>query len=90
MLIYLPFLCLDDIMKTFWKLECFDYIECKLVNKEETLETKTSNSRLREGLVDNSFVEGQLLCDEEDPSGSDYTSRSVERNQVPVRYKLDF
>ena len=39
-------------------------------------------------MVENSFVEGQLLCDEEDQSESDYTSRSVARNQVPGRYKL--
>ena len=88
MLIYLPFLYLDDIMKMFWKLECFDNIECKLVNKEETLETKTSNSRLRERLVEKSLVEGNPVCDEEDQPGSDYTSRSVARNQVPGRYKL--
>ena len=90
MLIYLPFLYLDDIMKMFWKLECFDYIECKLVNKEETLETKIPNTRLRERLVEKSVVERHPLCNEKDQPESDYTSRSVARNQVPVRYKLDF
>ena len=87
MLIYLPFLYLDDIMKMFWKLECFDYIECKLVNKEETLETKIPNPRLRERLVEKSSA---AFVTKKDQPGSDYTSRLVARNQVPVRYKLDF
>ena len=54
------------------------------------LETKTSNPRLRERLVEKRVVERQPLCKEEDQPGSDHTSRSVARNQVPVRYKLDF
>ena len=34
-------------------------------------------------------AEEGLICNEEDHSGSDYTSRSVARNQVPGRHKLD-
>ena len=64
--------CYNNVLETV----SIDYIGSMLVNirrnAQNLLKTKTSKT---EGLI----------CNEEDHSGSDYTSRSVARNQVPGR-----